>query len=597
MSFIFGFKYRFGLVPSAKKIDSDWDKVFSTRDRLLVLQDSEELKRFDELDTLIRTNEFQKKKHEIESLRFSGSKEESQLKEYSSLEKLKSIKKYFKAHSSEQLARFNRILDSEKLSQYNELERLICSIEYKSRRREIDGLSFKTSPEYSIRKQFIALKKNKSLKRYNKTLLSVKYKLFLEVEEEINKNPDNSDVIEKSKMKVYKSFLKSRGFENLKAVANQKLPEKLESIELEVNSREFLEREGYLKDKNRYKLSDDYRSLIEYNLLRKDPEIKFWMKYFASAGYKNYKEVDGSKNLERYYQLKEIVFGDEFKIGVEYLKNKNRYKESEEYQTEKEFEALDKGNILQEYRRLRKSKETEFFKKWEIVFEEEFSEDKLKSDKWLLHDFWGNRNFGESFSQANDLQCYNGEKNIDIHNGVLSILTRKEQAEGKVWNPILGMAPRTFEYTSGLINTGESFRIKEGVIESKIRFNAMSALTNAFSLKGDNAFPQIDILRSGKRSVRVGVINNNGKGIKAESRKLISLNLRKFHVYRLELTKNMLVWKINGTVVFKRHLSEPMPGMYLNFLTTVHKEIRGKHTHEQRMEIDWIRCLKVVSDQ
>jgi len=484
MSIIFRVKYKLGFVPSANKIDSEWNRIAKTRDRLYELQNSDEFKRFNELDTLVRTSEFQKRKNEIENLKYSGSKEESVLKEYSSLEKDKQIKRYFKILKSAGFERYNRILESDKLSQYKDLDKV-------------------------------------------------------------------------------------------------------------VNSVEFLRRGSIIEDKKSDRTTDDLQVLNYYNTLSKDSDIKFWLKFSDSEEFKVFNEVNNSKKLGRYYELKKTVSDEEFIKRVNFLKNKNRYKETEESRIEEEYrKALNKGGVMKEYRKLKKSKEAEFLERWEIVFDETFSADKLESDKWLFHDFWGNKNFGDSFSQANELQCYRGEQNLEVSNNVLSIVTRKEKAEGKVWSPQLGIAIKEFGYTSGMINTGESFRINEGVVEAKIRFKALTELTNAFSVKGDKAFPQIDIFRSGNKCIHVGVFTKNGKGIKSENKKIAGLNFNKFHVYRLELSGKSLIWKVNGSEVYKKQLNEPAPDMFLNFLTAVHMEARENYNLPHRMEIDWIRCIK-----
>jgi hypothetical protein len=62
-----------------------------------------------------------------------------------------------------------------------------------------------------------------------------------------------------------------------------------------------------------------------------------------------------------------------------------------------------------------------------------------------------------------------------------------------------------------------------------------------------------------------------------------------FHVYRLEIFGNELVWKINGTEVFRQNQSLTEP-LFFHLLTTLHGEV-NEHMLPHRFEIDWIRCL------
>ena len=97
-----------------------------------------------------------------------------------------------------------------------------------------------------------------------------------------------------------------------------------------------------------------------------------------------------------------------------------------------------------------------------------FSDHKLSPTLWEPENYWGSKLLGTSFSQANELQAYKGLKNIEFRNKVLSIVSKAEKTEGKVWNPSFGLIPKKFDFSSAIINTGNGFRFKEGVVEAKL---------------------------------------------------------------------------------------------------------------------------------
>ena len=85
--------------------------------------------------------------------------------------------------------------------------------------------------------------------------------------------------------------------------------------------------------------------------------------------------------------------------------------------------------------------------------------------------------------------------NVELSNGALKIVTRQEKATGKSWDPERGFFPREFDYTSGLINTGKSFRQQHGRFAAKIKLTGGQAASHAVSLMSNLIIPQIDIFK------------------------------------------------------------------------------------------------------
>ena len=193
-------------------------------------------------------------------------------------------------------------------------------------------------------------------------------------------------------------------------------------------------------------------------------------------------------------------------------------------------------------------------------------------------------------SQAAELQAYKGIKNIEIKNKVLSIVTKAEKAEGRVWDPAYGLIPKNFDYTSALINSGKGFKFKDGVIEAKVRFKAKEAITSAFSLTGEHPFPQIDIFRSGANRVGLGVIEQPENGGIGNHLQVKGLNFSDFHIFRLEVFGDSLVWKINNHEVHSRRFSRNSGELFLNFVSSIHKPLNNNEL-PHHFEIDWVRCL------
>jgi beta-glucanase (GH16 family) len=173
----------------------------------------------------------------------------------------------------------------------------------------------------------------------------------------------------------------------------------------------------------------------------------------------------------------------------------------------------------------------------------------------------------------------------------LSIVTKAEKANGRVWDPMVGLIPKQFDYSSSILNTGKSFKIKEGVIEAKVKFSAIGAITSAFSLTGSNPFPQIDVFRSGQNCVGIGIIDRADKNGTKKLVQIKGLNFNNFHIFRLEIFGNELVWKINNHEVHREQLTKSAGELFLNFVGSLHQPVNGGSLPHY-FEIDWVRCLR-----
>ncbi len=246
--------------------------------------------------------------------------------------------------------------------------------------------------------------------------------------------------------------------------------------------------------------------------------------------------------------------------------------------------------MMADYRKLKNARALDFFKNWTLVFEDGFTTTNLDQKIWQPENYWGFKMTGSSFSQENELQCYNGLKNIQVNNNTLSIVTKKEKVDGLVWNPALGLVPKKFDYSSAMINTGANLRIQQGVIETKVRFSADPSITNAISLTGELPFPQIDLFRGGNGRVGMGIVDKSGLKSSQYYKQISGLKQSEYHIFRLEITGSELVWKINGYEVFRERFSPINGGMFLNIVSSLHAPV-NEQILPHRFEIDWIRCF------
>lgn len=346
--------------------------------------------------------------------------------------------------------------------------------------------------------------------------------------------------------------------------------------------------------------SDEYQKELAFKELSKDAEIKLYVNAMGKRIFKDYFKLEGSEKVNKYNELKEYMLSNEFIDRKTYLQSNKKYEQSAEYAKEQEYNELTKSERIVWYKSLENSKKFDDIKRWELVFSDDFNSAKLDREKWMTRYFWGEALIQKNYSLASDRHYYTDDKNIEFENSLLKISTRQEQAEGLAWDLKMGFIPKKFDYTSGLISTGESFRQKYGRIEAKVRFSKTPGVYHAFWLVGEKMLPHIDIFRkNAKNTTSQGSVfspaDGAAKPLTGKS-KLGGFNFdTNFFILSIDWSPEKIIWKINGVPYMESTKNIPNTEMYLVFSSGV----TGKEQPEQlpaTFEIDWVRCWKESSE-
>jgi hypothetical protein len=433
--------------------------------------------------------------------------------------------------------------ESKQLARYNELNELVHSAGFVQKKKEIEGLSYKSSEEFRKEKEFNSLRKAKDILMYFRTIEGSAIKKFREL--------DGSEKI--SKYENLKNLVSGEGF-------RQKMKEK------------------------DFSSSDDSKKLAEFKQLDSSVEIKDYFKFRASKELANFSNIDGSARLGRYNELKEYVSSKEFTDKKSYLLDKKRYEKSDDHKSIVEFETLKKDQDIVWYLKVKDSNKFDILKHRELIFSEEFEGDKLDTKKWLTNYYWGEKLLKDRYSIDTDQQYYTEKDNFEIRNSFLKINTKPQKISGKAWSAVKGFTTKEFNYTSGLVNTGASYRQKFGVFTAKIKLGDPDS-RSAFWLLGEKATPLITVCRTTEGKVWFDLIGNDGKSAKS---KLGARYAGDSFIFTLEWTASSLVWKINGVEAFRQTENVPQEPMYINLAGGVNKPLNGMTS----MEVDWIRVYQ-----
>ena len=434
--------------------------------------------------------------------------------------------------------------ESATLKKYTELKDLINSSDFAHKRKEIESLSYKNSEEYSREKEFLSLQKAKDIVLYFRTIAGSTLKRFREL--------DGSEKIT--------SF---------------------ESLERLVKSLEFREK---MRTKE-FKGSSDSNKLQEYNRLKGSTEIKEYFTFKKSKEYANFLNTDGSARLARYNELKDYVGTSEFKERKTYLLDKKRFEKTEMFRQMQEFDKLKKNEDILWYFKVKDSNKFDILKSRELTFSDEFDGDKLDAKKWLTNYYYGDKLLHDRYSVGTDLQAYTEKENFEVRNSLLKIITKPQKIKGKMWTAG-GFKVHDFDFTSGIVNTGKSFRQKYGIFTAKVKLGNPGTKC-AFWMLADKITPHIDVCRASDGKVVFDYFANTEKRVKSSAG---SKYAKDFFIYTLEWTPDKLVWKINDAIAFTCTSDVPQEPMYVIFSGGLDKPVNSMTS----MEIDWVRVYQPI---
>ena len=522
-------KLLLGMIPSTSKLEQEEKALVAEYEKLVSFTGSEPLARYNELCDRVTSAGFIQKKKEIESLTYKGSEEHAREAEFLSLKKAKDISLYFRTEGGEPLKNFTALDGSKKISDLEDLERFIQSPGFKQKER-MKPVTFKETEEYGKYLEFRKLRADREVKK--------------------NLNPE--------KVKRYKE------------------------LKMYVSSAAFL----VVKNRKPVTFKDtaEYQKLLEYRDKKSARDVISYYKFKASKDYSNYISVKDSARLNRFFELEKYLRTSEFTEKKEYYLDKRRFEKTDMYKELSAYNDLKNSPDIKWYFSVKDSNKFDMLKKRELTFSDEFDGDSPDRKKWLTKYYWGEKLLHDSYSIATDLQCYTPDDNFEMRHSVLRIITKPQKINGKVWDAEKGFYTKDFAFTSGLLNTGVSFRQKYGIFTAKIKLSD-PAVRNAFWLLGDRITPHIDICRSGGGKVWFDLFSSPGNHYK---KSIGSRYFNDFFIFTLEWRPESLIWKINGEEVMKETSGVPQEAMYVNLAGGVDKPVGTISS----MEVDWIRIYQ-----
>ncbi len=619
------FKFFIGWYPKTDDIEKKHNELIKEYEEINQFAKSEELIHYLTLDKFVNSKEFAERKSYLENLTFSGSDEQKKEKEYRRLVKWHEVKFYYKYKASSALAHFSSLNGSKEISDFEQLKAFMESAEFKKVREYMnDKKRWEKTDEYRKLQEFEALLKNSGFIGYFKFVKSKEYSDFTKLyqsteiaayetrEKYIHSIEFGESVSSKefkkseayAKFKEFGKWKKSSAFKNYfklkksdmyadyKKLRNSEELANYKELETFVKSPQFKEKKKQIESL-RFDQTYEYKKLQEYQKLTSSRRIKDFYKIKTSEALSEYRNLDGSKMITDYEALEKYIKSDEFKNRKIYLLDPKKWQKTEEFRKFQEYQTLKKNPKIVWYFKVKDSHKYDELKTWSLAFEDDFASGKIDKNKWINRYFWGDVLLNDSYALPGEKHFITDGKNLELNGTTVKIVTKSEKVTGKEWNPVFGFMPKEFDYTSGLLCSGNHFRAKYGKIEAKIKLESASGIFHAFWLGGDTMVPQIDIFKLYNNKLLLSTFFGHPEvkgGIKHDTS---TLNAAKFvgkqFIYSIEWDADKIIWRINNLEVKTQTENIPQDSMYIVLNSGV---VGDQNMIPSKMEIDWIRCYQ-----
>jgi hypothetical protein len=459
---------------------------------------------------------------------------------------------------SEDFQIYTEVESSIKLNDFLALKEKVESTPFQVRKKEIESLRYKGSPEEKLVKQFLNIEASRKLTSYFNTAGSSELKRY----QKITENGLTEQI------KELERYLKPGRYNNefkifkKKKKSDKTFNETWESTEIYKKNKEYL---GIIN-------SDDYL---------------FSKRFAKSSAYKNFISVDGSSLLSQYYDLKEEIDSDKFKERKAYLEDVNRYKKSEDYYFLCRYQELKKDEGIKLYFKYNDTDAFKFFREWTETFSDDFTTP-IKKSNWSFITPLAEKGPGRNFSVKGQLQYYNLSENFEVDNSILTLESQAKRVEGLYWNEEFGFVLRDFNYTSGIIHSHNFFSQEYGRFEVKLKASKINGVISSVSLvdEYEDVCIRLASLESNKATGGL-VFTHHGQKVFSK----VNLNFKPsgYVIVGVEWSPEKIEWKVNERVVGSLTQNIPHEKLGLRIETEV---VKQSSNLPHRLDIDWIKCYQ-----
>lgn len=300
--------------------------------------------------------------------------------------------------------------------------------------------------------------------------------------------------------------------------------------------------------------------------------------------YHTFVKTEKSALLVEYKELAAI----NFKQAKKQFKKTEDYIASPLHAQELRFTELQQDSDIKNYLRYEKSDAFDFVKQFKQVHFEEFSGNKLDKKQWVNAYRWSQDQIKGNYSNPGEFQAYTEGENTEVIDGQLHIITKRKDADGRVWTNDKGFVTKPFKHTSDLI-TGESITNAKGCVLIKFKLEGakkpLQHFIRAYDQKNQRC---ITIMES--RSIRKFSVGRSMRDSKITDlySKISGINLEKdFHILEMEWNSEVVSWRLNGYLIHQDTRISKINDVHL----AIGSCLKSKKGGEGKIIIDYIRTF------
>jgi hypothetical protein len=453
---------------------------------------------------------------------------------------------------------YTEVEGSKKLNDFLVLKEKVESTPFQARRKEIESLRYKGSPEEKLVKQFSKLEKSPKLIDYFKTADSSDLKKFRKITE----NGLSEQINE------LQNYLKSGRYK--RDLNNFKKEKKSDKT-----------------SKDTWESTETYKKDREYKELINSADYLFAKRFEKSSSYKNFLSVENSSLKNQFKDLKDEVNSEKFKTRKAYLEDRNRYLKTVDYNYFNQYQELKKDEGIKLYFKYNDTDAFKFFREWKITIDEDFTTP-IKKSEWSFVTPVAESGPGKNFSVKGQLQYYNLDDNFEVDNHVLTLEAHNQKIEGLYWDEEFGFIIRDFDYASGVMHSLNFFRQEYGQFEVKLKASKIKGVISSVSLVDENEDVCIRLVSLESHKATGGLIYTD-HGQKVFSRVNLNFKPSGYVIVGIEWSPKKIEWKVNDRVVGSITQNIPHEKLGLRIETEVVKQTSNL---PHRLDIDWIKCYQ-----
>lgn len=288
----------------------------------------------------------------------------------------------------------------------------------------------------------------------------------------------------------------------------------------------------------------------------------------------------GTENIDD--QPFEVIHYMELKATLENVQKQAAEQTSDTADVDKnKYQQLLVSPEVKKYETLVTDPTLDYFNSNNILLEESFEKNNDFNGSWALDPQYSEFS-GGSYSQQDDFHCYCTD-NVKVLNGICDIALVKQQSQSKIWSPVMGFVPKTFDFTSGILRSKNAVQASKISIEVAAQFKPTNGIVHALVLKDKKSGQMIDLFRSGKKGVGFGIPNGNG----GKYTSLTCLDFGKKHVYRVDITSSQVVWYMNNQEVARQNISASNAEWDMTALVAA----KSQNVPASNLKLDWVRVV------